>query len=265
MSKLITERYKQYIREEEALLEKKLLTYYKEYGKKNVIQYTELLRSLTKQELELFYTNIELLKKSNIQISKIKGFELLYNKSHDIQRLDLLRSEIAVIKKAFINKGGQELFKLFNFRKIPVRLEKNIKKDTYRFLQNRAYIDTNKIADHIIKGTLRGEDFKKTAYRIKNEYGVSIKKAKLLVRTEGTKIQTYQNLINIKKEGFKKYMYIAHDGCCSYCRSLDRKTFYIKDAEFGDLTAVDTASMRGNIPPLHPGCRCVIMIPESES
>ena len=52
---------------------------------------------------------------------------------------------------------------------------------------------------------------------------------------------------SMKRNGFKKYTFIASKNCCDICGKLNGKHFSIAKLEIGV-----------NAPPMHEGCRCAI-------
>jgi SPP1 gp7 family putative phage head morphogenesis protein len=58
---------------------------------------------------------------------------------------------------------------------------------------------------------------------------------------------------SLRRNGFKRYAFVANGGCCPDCADLNGKTFALSRLKCGT-----------NAPPMHEGCRCSICAYESD-
>jgi len=104
----------------------------------------------------------------------------------------------------------------------------------------------------IMKKTLLNNDVA-TGYtkELRDKYGVFNYQADRILRTEGARVSSRQQLHDIKQAGFDKIEWIASAGACVHCAPLDGKVFPAD--KFGDDPYVL---------PKHPSCRCSVAAAE---
>lgn len=74
--------------------------------------------------------------------------------------------------------------------------------------------------------------------------------ARRKLKKERSYASIQENLSRFRELGIDEYIYLG-DGC-DICKSLNGKSFLVRDAKVGV-----------NLPPMHPGCRCTI-VPNSK-
>lgn len=95
-------------------------------------------------------------------------------------------------------------------------------------------------------GLIQGVNSKKLASEVSKLFGVSLRNAQRLMRTEMARVQTDAQFESYKRNGFEFYQYHtlgAH--ACPICRPLDGKIFKVSEMLISE-----------NAPPMHPNCRC---------
>lgn len=95
-------------------------------------------------------------------------------------------------------------------------------------------------------GLIQGVNPKKLASDVAKTFGVSLRNAQRLMRTEMARVQTDAQFESYKRNGFKYYQYHTLGAkACPICRPLDGKIFKVDDMLVSE-----------NAPPMHPNCRC---------
>ena len=114
----------------------------------------------------------------------------------------------------------------------------------------RIWGNTQKLAENLksdlLSGMLSGKSGRKIAEDISKRYGVSIKNAERLVRTETTYIANQSELESYKESGIEKYRFTAtlDSRTSAVCQQLDGQEFPVSEAQAGV-----------NLPPMHAHCR----------
>ena len=114
----------------------------------------------------------------------------------------------------------------------------------------RIWGNTQKLAENLksdlLSGMLSGKSGRKIAEDISKRYGVSIKNAERLVRTETTYIANQSELESYKESGIEKYRFTAtlDSRTSAVCQELDGQEFPVSEAQAGV-----------NLPPMHAHCR----------
>lgn len=95
-------------------------------------------------------------------------------------------------------------------------------------------------------GLIQGVNPKKLASDVAKTFGVSLRNAQRLMRTEMARVQTDAQFESYKRNGFEYYQYHTLGAqACPICRPLDDKIFKVSDMLISE-----------NAPPMHPNCRC---------
>ena len=114
----------------------------------------------------------------------------------------------------------------------------------------RIWGNTQKLAENLksdlLSGMLSGKSGRKIAEDISKRYGVSIKNAERLVRTETNYIANQSELESYKESEIEKYRFVAtlDSRTSAVCQQLDGQEFPVSDAQAGV-----------NLPPMHAHCR----------
>lgn len=95
-------------------------------------------------------------------------------------------------------------------------------------------------------GLIQGVNPKKLASEVSKLFGVSLRNAQRLMRTEMARVQTDAQFESYKRNGFEYYQYHTLGArACPICRPLDGKIFKVSEMLISE-----------NAPPMHPNCRC---------
>lgn len=103
-------------------------------------------------------------------------------------------------------------------------------------------------------GQVNGWSISRMSQEMTKRIGISQREANRLLRTEMTRVSNEAALSQLKSVGAKFYKYIAmlDSRTCDRCRDLHGRVFALSEAKVGK-----------NMPPIHPNCRCRIVISES--
>lgn len=96
-------------------------------------------------------------------------------------------------------------------------------------------------------GMAMGQSREKTARQVRDQFGISMRKATRLVQTESNYYAGQTDLAVYKEYGvsFYQYLDVLDEKTCEGCQELDTKVFPVDDAQVGV-----------NYHPIHPNCRC---------
>ena len=98
----------------------------------------------------------------------------------------------------------------------------------------------------LTRGLMQGINPKKLASELSRTFGVSLRNASRLMRTEMARVQTEAQFQSYKRNGFEWYQFhTLGSKACEICRALDEKVFKVDDMLVSE-----------NAPPMHPNCRC---------
>lgn len=226
--------------------------FYNRYGKDNVIEYVNVLKKLTTDEIREFYVRRDLFLTKYPEINDIPIYEYT--------RLQALQYSL---KEAVIEAGlmeskliGEHLFDwTSSFNKIDTQLAESLVYSKWSNGENfsdRIWKNKDKLYNYLEQelkyGFIRGDNYQKLSKNMREKFvDRSSYEVKRLVRTEGTRLNNEAMMQDIlDDENLTEYEYIAvMDSKTSHiCKDLDGKIFKIKDREVGV-----------NFPPMHPNCR----------
>lgn len=98
----------------------------------------------------------------------------------------------------------------------------------------------------LTRGLIQGINPRKLASELSKMFGVSLRNASRLMRTEMARVQTEAQFQSYKRNGFEWYQFhTLGSKACEICRALDEKVFKVDDMLVSE-----------NAPPMHPNCRC---------
>ncbi|NWO23164.1 minor capsid protein [Mogibacterium timidum] len=98
----------------------------------------------------------------------------------------------------------------------------------------------------LTRGLMQGINPRKLAGELSKMFGVSLRNASRLMRTEMARVQTEAQFQSYKRNGFEWYQFhTLGSKACEICRALDEKIFKVDDMLVSE-----------NAPPMHPNCRC---------
>lgn len=103
----------------------------------------------------------------------------------------------------------------------------------------------------LARGLIMGESPERFRKQIEKDLqieGTKAKKAaKRLLATEFARVQVQAQAEAFKEIGIEEFQFVTAAGCCDDCQANDGKIFKLRKGETG-----------GNLPPMHPHCRCAI-------
>lgn len=130
--------------------------------------------------------------------------------------------------------------KRYTNKKVPAYFEYKYGID---FEKERAFLLDNGFLDSMNKPTEKGEKAIEKYSKVIANHTPKIRD----VSIEGISKQILKQRDDIRRNGFKRYVFIANRNCCPICADLDGKSFPISKLKIGV-----------NAPPMHDGCTCSI-------
>lgn len=254
--------------------------YYQTYGKGNVIEYRELLKTSSTGEKHLLLRDIEEftrlnpskahlvnVRKSIYKLNRLESLRL----SIELEQLRMAGYEEEIVRdyleKVYENSyltaieylgGNGSSFNIIN---------NNVAKEfvgsdwaiggnySDRIYRNRD-IMAQKLNREVTKAFVRGDSYERIAKQVAKEtVNGSMSSARRLVRTEGTYILNEASIKAFEEGGFEQYMYVA---------VVDERTSPECLALNGTIHNMDERQPGTNFPPLHPNCRSTysVIVPD---
>lgn len=192
----------------------------------------------------------------------------LYNATMKINRLELLKANIGL----YMCGGFSEIEKMTGmkldeatmaeFERLAGILGKTINNADKRAdslvnasFQNATFSDRiwmyqdalkDRLSQLLTSGMIQGKSPAELARQLRREFDVSRHQAERLMRTELCRVQTEAQKLSYKRNGYRKYIYLALGATpCEDCLEND-----------GQVFKVDEMSIAVNAPPMHPNCMC---------
>ncbi|MFP7243610.1 minor capsid protein [Pediococcus pentosaceus] len=103
------------------------------------------------------------------------------------------------------------------------------------------------LSKYMSRALLVGENPVQYNKELRKQFGVASYQADRILRTEGARVSSLQQVHDAKKNGSKYLEWVASPSACKYCLPLDGKRFPVE--KFGDEPYVL---------PRHPNCRCAV-------
>lgn len=265
LSKKLNKIYK----EEAARLKRLIASYYSQYGRENVIEYRELLKTLPPEEAEMLIKDIDRyfnehpeqmhlfpIRASVYKLDRLEGLGI----SLQVQQFLIADIETKLLQKHLemvFNKSFLDSMDLLGqgarVNRINTNLAKKFVNKTWidgHNLSEKIYNNRNKVATHLKtefrNSVIRGDSYADAAERITKKFTeVSQSNAMRLIRTEGTYMLN-EGAISPFENEFDEYEYsaILDSRTSEICKALNGRKFKMKDRQAGV-----------NFPPMHPWCR----------
>lgn len=269
---------KEYLRLEESI-KKDIASYYQKYGTDNVIQYRQLVLSLSQSERDLLYKDMETFAKKYPQYANLMPVRESIYKLNRLEGLQLSIRMKMVELGAFEQEGFEKLLmkayergylstmkgldnapSFFSVNDIFLQQTLNQKWIDGGNFSSRIWTNKEKLINtlnnEIRDAIIRGDDYKQMSKIIQNRLGVGANDAYRLVVTESAFVMNQANKQAFMDAGIKKYQITAvmDRRTSPTCRSLNGETFEFANAKVGV-----------NYPPFHPFCRTTVVPIENEN
>ena len=250
-------------------LDKEIAAYYQTYGYDNVIEYRQLLQSLSDEDRTLLmermddfakkypqYANLMPVRESIYKLDRLQGLQYsVYMTEAEIAGYtnDQMTEYLTKLSQKGVNYGMETLGFGKNFYSINSDAVKQFVDVPWLNEENfstRIWNDTKKLAQYLnqdlAQGFARGDSYDKLVRNLRQRFGrVNRKDAYRLIYTEGTYIMA-ESTMQPFKEDFTKYRTspVLDGRTCSICRNMRHEVFEISERQPGV-----------NFPPFHPWCR----------
>lgn len=255
---------------ERVSLEKEIASFYQRYGENNIIEYRNLLQSLSAEEKDMLikrtddfidkypkYKNILPVRENIYKLNRLEGLQYsILLKQYEIGAIE--REEIEEHLRKYALKGANIAYETLgfgkNFLSINSDVINKILDNAYAGEENfsdRIWNNKKKLADYLNKdfaqAVARGDSYDKCVKSLRERFSkVTRNDCYRLIFTEGTYVLN-ESTITPFEEDFENYEIstIGDGKVCAICRGIQGKVFDIKERTPGV-----------NFPPLHPWCRC---------
>lgn len=250
-------------------LEKEIAAYYQNYGKDNVIEYRQLLQSLSDEDRTLLmermdefaekypqYANLMPVRESIYKLDRLQGLQYsVFMTQAEIAGYsdDQIKEHLTKLSQQGVNYGMETLGFGKNFYSINSDVVKQFVDTPWCNGENfstRIWNDTNRLAQYlstdIAQGFARGDSYDRLVRNLRQRFQrVNRKDAYRLIYTEGTYVMAESSMQPFK-EDFTQYRTspVLDGKTCSICREMRHEVFEISERQPGV-----------NFPPLHPNCR----------
>lgn len=250
-------------------LTKEIAAYYQAYGVDNVIEYRQLLQSLSDEDRTLLmermddfaekypeYANLMPVRESIYKLDRLQGLQysiLITEEEIAGYTNEQIREHLLKLSQQGLNYGMETLGFGKNFYSINddiVRRFVDVPWCNGENFSTRIWNDTQKLAQYLnqdlAQGFARGDSYDKLVRNLRQRFGrVNRKNAYRLVFTEGTYVMAESSMQPFVQD-FEKYRTspVLDGKTCSICRNMRHQVFLISERQPGV-----------NFPPLHPNCR----------
>lgn len=270
----LKKRLKKFYDAEFKRLDKEIAAYYQTYGYDNVIEYRQLLQSLSDEDRTLLmermddfaekypqYANLMPVRESIYRLDRLQGLQYsVFMTEAEIAGYtnDQMKEYLTKLSQQGINYGMETLGFGKNFYSINSDIVKQFVDTPWCNGENfstRIWNDTNRLAQYlnqdIAQGFARGDSYDKLVRNLRQRFrNVNRKNAYRLVFTEGTYVMAESSMQPFIQD-FDKYRTspVLDGKTCSICRNMRHQVFLISERQPGV-----------NFPPFHPWCRCTFTI-----
>lgn len=254
-------------------IENEIAGFYAKYGKNNIIEYNELLRTLPKSEIDLIYRNFDKFADKYPQYKKLSSVR---RKSYQLTRMEGLQIDIMqnLVELGAYEEEKMKEFLIKQFDDGYFQTLKDIEtvfnfpgthnaynQRTLDYLLRNKWIDggnysdriwgnkeklANYLANEFKTGVAQGKSINQLSKQIQDRFGKSSYTADRLVRTESNYILNAAEQEAYNEDGIEEYEYLA---------ALDERTSDICEALHGKRFNVAEYEPGVNAPPMHPFCR----------
>lgn len=264
--------------EEYSKMDREIAAYYQKYGKNNVIEYRELMQTLSADDAKMLIEQIDDF------VGKYPQYAHLVPVRTSIYKLDRLEGLQYSVRMHQFNIGAVNQQEITEYLNKQVLRGVNAAREAMGFGKNfyhenadvlKLFVDvpwcngknfsrriwdncdklSNYLTTDIAQGFARGDSYQKLTKQLQTRFeSVSKKDAYRLIYTEGTYVMA-ESTIQPFEEDFDEYrISTVSDGkVCSICSSIAKEKFKIKERKAGV-----------NFPPFHSWCRCTYVIAEPD-
>ncbi|MDE5883816.1 MAG: minor capsid protein, partial [Oscillospiraceae bacterium] len=263
---------RKYYNTEAAELDRDIAAYYSKYGTNNVIQYRNLLQSLSDADKQLLYEKIQDFEKQYPQYAHLTPIrESIYKldrleglrTSVAIQQLKMGAYEIAQAQAHFQQMAllsGNLIAEQMGYGSSFYRIDSDMlrlvvgqdwcnNQDFSARIWNNRNALTQTLQTQLVNGMIRGNSYKDISKSVLNKFQtVSQRNIERLVFTEDTFLANeaaMQTYLNDPDYAYYEYVALCDGKTCDLCASLTEERFRISERRPGT-----------NFPPMHPWCRC---------
>lgn len=259
-------------KESEERAEKKNTLFFSEANDKEVMQ--QIKDIFKKREKEIIKAlRLEANKDRLTQLTtEVKSFEDIFNSLGEILNLDGLKSIIDRVTESLFKKGMEDLSDIVNVNPQEANKEQInfLSKNTFSNIKGMEADLENKLKQQLRLAIINGDGIGKMAERVKSVFDVSENRAKMIARTESSRIEHFGQLDAAKKAGvaMKKYILIVKDKRTSdVSKAMDAKYGSEEKAiplnENFEVT-VKGKTYSGPVPPFMPNDRDTVLYAVSE-
>lgn len=270
---------------QESRLRREIALYYAEYGMNNVVEYRNLLASLSDADRDLLmqrmeefakkypqYAHLMPIRESIYKLDRLEGLQY----SIWIQQMEIgaieqeqLTAHFESYAQRSANLAAEELgfgtnFYAINDHIITTTVGANWAQGenfSARIWENREKLAAY-LSDDIAKGFARGLNYEKLSNMLIDRFdNVSKRDAMRLIYTEGTFIfNEAQAQVHEQEFEFYQYSTCTDPKVCDVCRDIE-------NAQKSLPVAFKDRRPGVNFPPLHPNCRCsyTVYVPDWDS
>lgn len=250
-------------------LTKEIAAYYQNYGVDNVVEYRQLLKSLSDEDRTLLmermddfvkkypeYADLMPVRESIYKLDRLQGLQysiLITEEEIAGYTNEQIREHLLKLSQQGLNYGMETLGFGKNFYSINddiVRMFVDTPWCNGESFSSRIWNDTNRLAQYLqqdlAQGFARGDSYDKLVRNLRQRFrNVNRKNAYRLVFTEGTYVMAESSMQPFVQD-FEKYRTspVLDGKTCSICRNMRHQVFLISERHPGV-----------NFPPLHPNCR----------
>jgi len=259
-------------------LKKEIAAYYQKYGKDNVIDYRELVKSLSQAERDMLYRDMNRfvakhpdlahlipIRESIYKLNRLEGLELsirlLTLDFGAMEQEEILEFLQQAYESGYLSsmKGLENAPSFFDINRNAMMLTINEKWTNGENYSDRVWKNKerliNSINTYIRDGIIRGDSYRDMAKMLTDRTDVGMNETLRLIYTESAFVLNQANKQAFIDAGIKRYQISAvlDQRTSPTCRRLNGEIF-----EFGD------AKVGVNYPPFHPWCRTTVIPLENE-
>lgn len=273
----IAKRTHKFYESELADLSREIASYYKRYGKDNVLEYRAMMQSMDALDRDLLIRNVEEFEK---RYPELKSVVEVRKSIYKLNRLEGLQASAKVHLVSATAKAAAPLDAHFAktaanaANAVSETLGKGKNFHTFdsdairqfvgtHWADGKSYSETiwgntDRLATYVqqdmAKALARGVSYEQMTSELHKRF-VDVSEANImrLVQTEGTYVARAAQAAELKREGFDSYYInpVGDERTCEVCGDVGKHSH-------DEVYRFDDAVVGQNFPPLHPRCRCQI-------